>query len=95
MKVIISQMVLIEGEDFPSNWEKGYDSEIIPRVGASIEDPIWKDPGEYQVKNVTINYSSNECYVYMGRYANIIPNERKEEFGKIAELHGWKANWMR
>ena len=74
MKVIISQTVLIEGEDFPSNWE---------------------DPGEYQVKNVTINYSSNECYVYMGRYANIIPNERKEEFGKIAELHGWKANWMR
>ena len=54
MKVIISQTVLIEGEDFPSNWEKGYDSEIIPRVGDSIEDPIWKDPGEYQVKNVTI-----------------------------------------
>ena len=51
MKVIISQTVLIEGEDFPSNWEKGYDSEIIPRVGDSIEDPIWKDPGEYQVMN--------------------------------------------
>ena len=95
MKVIISQTVFFDGENFPSNWENGYDSTVIPRVGDMIEDPIWKDPGEYEVRNVTINYYANECYVYVGRYAVTIPNERKEEFGKMAELHGWKANWMR
>jgi len=94
MKVIISQTVCIDGENFPSSWEKGYDSTVIPRVGDMIEDPIWKDPGEYEVRNVTINYYANECYVCVGRYAVTIPNERKEEFGKIAGLHGWKANWI-
>lgn len=60
MKVIISQTVCIDGENFPSSWEKGYDSTVIPRVGDMIEDPIWKDPGEYEVRNVTINYYANE-----------------------------------
>ena len=94
MKVIISQTVCIDGENFPKKKKKGYDSTVIPRVGDMIEDPIWKDPGEYEVRNVTINYYENECYVYVGRYAVTIPNERKEEFGKMAGLHGWKANWM-
>ena len=35
------------------------------------------------------------CYVGVTDYTPVIPIERKEEFGKMAELHGWKANWMR
>lgn len=96
MKVIISQMVVFNGSDnFPYNWSKTYESNVIPRVGDTIEDPIWKDPGDYEVTGVTINYDTDECYVGVTDYTLVIPIERKEEFGKMAELHGWKANWMR
>lgn len=95
MKVIISQIVAFEGDKFPYSWSKTYESNVIPCVGDTIEDPIWKDPGDYKVIGVTINYDAEECYVGVDGYEPVIPIERKEEFGKMAALHGWKANWMR
>lgn len=72
MKVIISQTVCIDGENFPSSWEKGYDSTVIPRVGDMIEDPIWKDPGEYEVRNVTINYYATSILMEHGCMAILV-----------------------
>lgn len=94
MKVIINQLVLHSESNVPYRWSKAYESNVIPYVGDSIEDPLWKDPGDYKVLDVTINYYADECYVSVDRYEPVIPSDRKKEFGNMASLHGWKANWM-
>ena len=93
MKIIISQGIKIVGDKFPHNWRKEYESVIIPRVGDYIEDPIWKDPYEYKVTGVTINYYADECFVGVEDYIGDIPDNRKDEFAHMAELHGWKSSW--
>lgn len=93
MKIIISQGVKLVGDNSPHNWRKEYESTIIPCVGDFIEDPIWKNPYEYKVIGVTINYYDDECHVGVEAYDLDIPNERKEEFAHMAELHGWKTSW--
>ena len=49
MKLIISQIVEFEGENFPYSWRKEIETDIIPHKGDFIEDPLWKEPGEYEV----------------------------------------------
>lgn len=93
MKIVISQQVKIISDNFPHNWRIEYESNIIPHVGDSIEDPIWKEPYDYKVIEVIINYYANECYVQVEAYDGEIPEKRKEDFAHMAELHGWKASW--
>lgn len=90
MKVTIMQGVKIAKDNFPHHWRKTYESFVVPRRGDFIEDPIWKDPYEYKVNKVTIDYDSGECYVEVENYQDEIPADRKEEFVKMASLHGWK-----
>lgn len=93
MRLIISQVVEFENDDFPYTWRKEMETSVIPHKGDFIEDSLWKDPGEYEVIETTINYQENYCYVQLKQYENIIPVSRKDEFKRIAELHGWKAGW--
>ena len=93
MKIIVSQCVKLDGDKCPHNWKKEYDSTIIPRVGDYIEDPIWKDPYEYKVTRVIINYDIDQCYVNVDSHNRDIPSERKEEFADMANGHGWKPSW--
>ena len=93
MKVIVSQQVKIIGDNYPHNWSIEYESNIIPHIGDSIEDPIWKNPYDYKVIEVIIDYYANECFVQVEAYDGNIPEERKEDFAHMAELHGWKASW--
>lgn len=93
MKLIISQQVEIKGDHFPHDCSKEIESTIIPNVGMSIEDPIWKDPGEYKVIDVLINYQEDYCYISLEKYNVEIPNKKKDEWAHMAELHGWKCSW--
>lgn len=93
MKVFLSQGVKFEGDNFPYSWSKAYNSSMIPRKGDFVEDPLWKDPGEYEVKSVRFNYFEDVCYVTLDEYVHILPKTRGTEFEHIAEGHGWKANW--
>lgn len=93
MKICLSQQVDIGNERFPHSWKKEYDSSIIPMVGMKIGDPIWKDPYEYEVVDVIIDYYSDECYISLSKYKDTIPQERKSEFAHMASGHGWKASW--
>ena len=74
---------------------------FIRITGDKIEDPIWKDPYEYEVVDVVIDYSSNEYYVTVKEYSNsdgeslVIPADRKEEFAHMSRLHGWEPSWER
>lgn len=94
MKIILSQQVELEGDNFPHNWSKEYESNIIPHMGDYISDPIWKDPYEYIVTEITIDYYANECSVNIDKYCYGIPNSRKDEFAEMAKLHGWSASWQ-
>lgn len=93
MKLIISQQVKIKGDPFPHNWRKEIDSIIIPNIGMSIEDSLWKDPGEYKVIDVLINYQEDYSYISLEKYDAEIPDEKKDEWAHIAKLHGWACSW--
>ena len=96
MKIHISQLVKIEGDNFPYTWTKEYgDRTVIPHKGDKIEDPLWKDPYEYDVVDVVLDYGEDTCFVTVAPYESAIPKERMEEFGRIAGLHGWEAGWMK
>ena len=93
MKIILRQLVKLEGDRFPHSWSKTYESNIKPTVGDKIEDPIWKDPYEYEVKEVVINYAVGECYVAIEEYNITVPENRKDDFVNMAHSHGWKTSW--
>ena len=93
MNLIISQQVKIKGDNFPHNWRKEIESIIIPNIGMSIEDSLWKEPGTYKVTDVSINYQEDYCYISLEKYDVEIPDERKEEMAHIANLHGWACSW--
>lgn len=93
MKIILSQPVRIEGEPDIHRFSKEYESNIMPVVGAEIEDPLWKDPGAYKITGFTISYYENACYVGVVPYDFEIPNSRRSEIADMAKSHGWKASW--
>ena len=93
MRIILTQCIDIDGDRWPHNWRKEYDSPIIPSVGMKIEDSLWKDPGEYDVLEVTINYEENYCYVVLEKHNQTISPERKDEIAHVAGLHGWSCSW--
>ena len=40
-----------------------------------------------------MNYDENRCYVVLSVFEPELPQSRREEFAKVANSHGWKANW--
>ena len=95
MKIILSQLVEIENDRFPHHWDKEYESTVVPMIGMKICDPLWKDPYEYEVTEVIINYESDECYVSLAKYDITIPQDRASESAHMASLQGWKASWAK
>ncbi|WMJ85482.1 hypothetical protein [Anaerocolumna sp. MB42-C2] len=95
MKIYLHQPVDIQNDRFPHWWSKTYNSLAIPHKGDYIEDPIWKEPGEFVVEDVTINYYDDSCYVQIAKYNYVIPQSRKDEMSHIAELHGWEASFRK
>ena len=93
MKIIISQAVEFVGDRTPYRWTKTYESMMIPHKGDFVEDPLWKDPYEYEIEHVIFDYYENTCYVSVSPFVPKIPKDRMYEFEHIAELHGWEASW--
>lgn len=89
MKIIITQKVKVIGNEVYSCIKKEFESNIIPRVGDYISDPLWKETDGFQVTRVNINYQENECYI------NIKPDEEEYEkkFTYIIKEHGWETSW--
>ncbi len=93
MKITLSQLVKFEGEPTIHRFTKEYVSNIMPAVGACIEDPFWKDPYEYKIMEVTINYYDNSCYVVLEEFNVEIQKDKKDFWADVAKSHGWKASW--
>lgn len=95
MKIILSQPVEIENDRFPHHWDKAYESTVIPMIGMKISDSLWKDPYEYKINEVIINYKSDECYVYLAKYDMTIPKDQADDLAHTASLHDWEADWAK
>ena len=93
MKIILSQPVKVEGEPDVHRVSKEYESDIMPVVGAIVEDPLWKDTDEYKITDFSICYYDNSCYVGLEKYNDEIPKDRKEIWANMAKSRGWKASW--
>lgn len=92
MKIIISQLIEYENDNFPHFWRKEYESDLIPVIGMSLEDSFWKNPYTYKIIEVSINYEENYYYVEVEKFVPIITKENKENLEKGAKFHGWKTN---
>lgn len=86
----ISQQINVEGERIPRTICKKFESSIVPSLGMKIEDVGWKNPYNYEVTEVIINYNENTAFVTVAPYVNIVPANKIEEFLKIEENCGWK-----
>lgn len=94
MKTIISQRVTYENDRFPYEWTKEVESNLIPAIGMSIEDTLWKDPYTYKITDIIIDYSENCYYVTVEPFEIVITSNIKEDMEKAAQLHGWKLPWI-
>lgn len=90
MKIIITQYVEIENDRFPHCLTKCIESTVIPNIGVSIEDPVWKEPYDYKVAEVMINYNEDCCYVTLEKYSDTISANFINDFAKMVKLHGWE-----
>ena len=52
-------------------------------------DSVWKDPYDYKVIEVLINYAEDYCYVTLEKYSGIIKDNFKNDFANMVKLHGW------
>jgi len=67
-------------------FRKEFQSDIIPTVGAKIEDPVWNDPRE--IKELVINYTENYCFISFG-LEYLAKEEYYERYKQMYESHGW------
>lgn len=90
MKITLSQVINVEGDNFPYHVYKEFNHTVIPHVGCLITDTVWKKPYEYEVLKVIINYEDDTCYVSLAPYAYHVDSFKK--YADMAKLHGWTSH---
>lgn len=94
MKITLNQIIALKNINQGFRCiEKSFESNIIPHKGDFINDSLWKDPYEYEIGQVTIDYSKNSCEVQLHAiFLESTDENDVKEYVKIAKLHGWKCN---
>lgn len=73
---------------------KSFESNIIPRKGDFLADSAFKDPYEYEVGQVIIDYAQNLCIVYLAPVElNGDSKERLEQEVEMYKLHNWESSY--
>lgn len=90
MIVLLTQKITLLKKSEYTNIMKKFESNVIPHKGDYIEDSVWKDPFEYQVEEITINYEESECYVELPEVL-INSNDRKDldDYVENSKSYGW------
>jgi hypothetical protein len=72
---------------------KTFESDIRPVKGDIIDDPGFHSGfhNGYEIVKVSINYSSNECYVSLTPLAIEIEEITTEIYIEKLEAHGWRV----
>ncbi|WDU80050.1 hypothetical protein [Lysinibacillus sp. G01H] len=91
MKIVLNHQVQLK--DFREgyvNIYKDFESNVIPHKGDYIADLCFKDPYEYEVIEVIINYQENECNVTL---KPLIAAHNDKDFllryVEMSEHHDW------
>ena len=71
--------------------QKDYETEIKPSVGDSVtNDSFWKDPYEYPVTYVEIDFAENHCRVVLDDFHVSSIDEIQKMQDLAVKYHGWK-----
>ncbi|WP_432358833.1 hypothetical protein [Sporosarcina sp. UB5] len=94
MEIIISQYVGLKGDarTFHRVY-KEFQSNVIPHAGDFIKDSAYKEPYEYEVASVIIDYTNNYCDVTLKIYELETTDDSfvKREV-EMFMSHGWKCD---
>lgn len=94
MNIRLVQQVLLKGRlnTFREIY-KDIKSDIKPCKGDMIYDTAWKDPYEYEVVEVRIDYDSETCYVILPMIEIEADDEKYiKQYIDMTKLHNWKCN---
>ena len=93
MKISVSQTISLN--DFREGHfiiRKEFESNVIPHKGDFLVDSVWKDPYEYEVVEVQIDYSKDACYVTLSMITFDHNNkEDLKQWHDMVKLHGWET----
>ena len=86
MKVILTIKVYSEENENGLTYQKGHESEFVPKIGEKIKDSLF---AEYKnVIDVIYDLSCSECYVVLN--SKKVPDDRLEgHIQEVAEMHNW------
>ena len=94
MKIrIVQQVSLVDRPETFKNVFRDFESDVIPHKGDFIADAAFKDPDEYQVHSVSIDYDANLVQVMIYRLE--LDTEDEEAVGEYIlkmKKHGWECN---
>lgn len=94
MKIrIVQQVSIVDRPETYKNVFKDFESDLIPHKGDFISDSAFKDPYEYEVHSVTIDYDVNLAQVLIHRVElETDKEEAVKEYINMMKKHGWKCN---
>lgn len=94
MKIrIVQQVSIVDRPETYKNVFKDFESDVIPHKGDFIRDRAFKNPDEYQVHSVTIDYDVNLAQVLIHRVElETDKEEAVKEYINMMKKHGWKCN---
>jgi len=87
MKILLIQYIETTNDKFPQPIYKLVENNAIPHAGDYIYDTLWKEPNEYKVDKVVIDYTYNRCEVTLEKCEE--KWDSFERFIEMAKLHGW------
>lgn len=91
MKIIVYQNVFCNNtENFNNHLriQKQYESDIIPRIGETIYNFMYKDNTEQKVADVAYNLDNNTCDITLEK---MVIEFSKDNIKQLAEYHGWEV----
>lgn len=94
MKIRLVQQVFLKGK--PNTFReiyKEYNSDFVARKGDYIADTAFKNPYEYEVVEVCVDYEANMCVIRL-HYVELDTDNKEaaKKYIEMAKMHGWKCD---
>nr|WP_300004490.1 hypothetical protein [Tissierella sp.] len=91
MKIrIVQQVYLVDKPDTFKNVYKEFDSSIIPHKGDFITDRAFKNPDEYEVHSISLDYDADLAQVLI--HSVELASDKEEsikEYITMMKRYGW------
>ena len=91
MKIIVYQNVFCnDSEDIDNHLviKKQYESDVIPHIGETIYNFMYKDNTESKVADVAYNFDNNTCDIPLEK---MVIEYSKDNIKQLAQYHDWEV----